>query len=113
MIRPTTVPNLDLIPAGLALAGHQPGRWTDAVVGATSSRHQAIVVDLPSMEHAEATARMAAVCDAAILVIECNAANREVVRQAVLRLEEAGVNLLGTILNKRSYPIPDSLYRWF
>jgi Mrp family chromosome partitioning ATPase len=51
-------------------------------------------------------------CDAALLVVESDQANREVVRQAGLRLAESGVRLLGVILNKRTYPIPEKLYRW-
>ena len=64
------------------------------------------------MARTEAAARVAAMCDAALLVVECNDANREVVRQAGLRLAEGGVRLLGVVLNKRTYPIPEKLYRW-
>lgn len=112
-VKPTTVPNLDLLPAGLASAGHQIGRYTDAVTLATTSNYHSIIIDLPSMDRSEASARMAGLCDAAILVVECNTANREVVRQAAQRLEECGVMLLGTVLNKRTFPIPEQLYRWF
>ncbi|HQY88709.1 MAG TPA: CpsD/CapB family tyrosine-protein kinase, partial [Tepidisphaeraceae bacterium] len=112
-VKPTTVPNLDLLPAGLASAGHQIGRWTDAVTLATTSSYHSIIIDLPSMDRSEASARMAGLCDAAILVVECNTANREVVRQAAQRLEECGVMLLGTVLNKRTFPIPEQLYKWF
>ncbi len=110
-IRRSGVAKLDVLPAGAASIGHQPGRWVDAVTAATQSGYHSIVVDLPSMAQSEATARTAALCDAAILVVECGRANREVVRQAALRLTDSGVNLLGVVLNKRIYPIPEKLYR--
>jgi Mrp family chromosome partitioning ATPase len=111
-VRQTGVPKLDLLSAGAASVGHQPGRWTEAVNVALDSEYEAVIVDLPSMARSESTARVAGMCDAALLVVECGGVNREVVRQAAMRLAESGVKLLGVVLNKRTYPIPDKLYRW-
>jgi uncharacterized protein involved in exopolysaccharide biosynthesis/Mrp family chromosome partitioning ATPase len=109
--RPTALQRLDVLTAGLAAQSCQPGRWADAVLAAIGSRYHNFVIDLPAMSRCVASARVAGQCDAAILVVECGDAKREVVRDAVARLHESNVRLLGVVLNKRSYPIPDSLYR--
>lgn len=111
-VRSTSIHKLDLLTAGAKSVGHQPGRWTEAASAALQLPYKAIVMDLPSIARSEASARAAAMCDAALLVVECDQSNREVVRQAALRLAESGVRLLGVVLNKRTYPIPESLYRW-
>lgn len=111
-VRATSIRNVDLLSAGARSVGHQPGRWTEAAAVALQLPYKAVVMDLPSIARSEASARVAAMCDAALLVVECNDANREVVRQAALRLAESGVRLLGVVLNKRTYPIPEKLYRW-
>lgn len=111
-VRPTSIPRLQLLSAGAASIGHQVGRWTEAATLSLQSSYKAVVLDVPSMARSEAAARVAAMCDAALLVVECGEINREVVRQATQRLAESGVRLLGVVLNKRTYPIPEKLYRW-
>jgi polysaccharide biosynthesis protein PslE len=111
-VRTSAVAKLDILPAGAASVGHQPGRWGDAAAMTLQSGYHCVVLDLPSMSRSESTARVAGMCDAALLVVEQGEVNREVVRQAALRLAESGVRLLGVVLNKRTYPIPEQLYRW-
>jgi Mrp family chromosome partitioning ATPase len=111
MIRTTSTSQLDLLPAGGTSIGHQPGRWVDAVRAGMNATAGIVVVDLPSMAQHEAAVRAAGSCDAAVLVVESGGINREVVRQAAIRLSESGVNLIGVVLNKRTYPIPEKLYR--
>jgi protein-tyrosine kinase len=112
LARQTAIAKLDVLTAGSTLNGHQPGRWTEAVMATAQSAYHAVVVDLPNMARCEATARVAGLCEAAILVVECNNANREVLREAAERLKESGVQLLGVVLNKRTFPIPEKLYNW-
>lgn len=111
-VRSSAIPKLDLLPAGAASIGHQPGRWGDAAAMTLQSGYHCVVLDLPSMSRSESSARVAGMCDAALLVVEQGEVNREVVRQAAIRLAESGVRLLGVVLNKRTYPIPEQLYRW-
>ena len=49
--------------------------------------------------------------DGVVLVIGCNSTRRETARAAKESLEAAGVPILGTVLNRRTYPIPEALYR--
>ena len=52
-----------------------------------------------------------ALVDGVILVVEANLTRREVARKAKERLESANVRLLGAVLNNRTFPIPETIYR--
>jgi polysaccharide biosynthesis transport protein len=49
--------------------------------------------------------------DGVILVVEANSTRREVARKAKESLESANVRLLGAVLNNRTFPIPETIYR--
>ena len=49
--------------------------------------------------------------DGVILVIEAEKTRREVAQRAKEQLEKAGAKILGTVLTKRKYYIPKSIYR--
>jgi protein-tyrosine kinase len=49
--------------------------------------------------------------DGVVLVVEANSTRRETARRIKENLEVANVRLLGVVLNNRSFPIPDALYR--
>jgi capsular exopolysaccharide synthesis family protein len=51
--------------------------------------------------------------DGVVLVVEANSTRRETTRQVKEHFEAAKVRLLGTVLNQRTFPIPESLYRKF
>jgi Mrp family chromosome partitioning ATPase len=48
--------------------------------------------------------------DGVVLVIEAHATRREAARKVKESLEAANVRLLGAVLNKRTFPIPEVLY---
>jgi len=49
--------------------------------------------------------------DGVILVVEANLTRREVARKAKESLESANIRLLGAVLNNRTFPIPETIYR--
>jgi protein-tyrosine kinase len=49
--------------------------------------------------------------DGVVLVVEANTTRRERARRAKKTLEVASVPVLGVVLNNRTFPIPDALYR--
>lgn len=51
--------------------------------------------------------------DGIILVLQSNTTRREAALKAKEGLETANVRLLGAILNKRTFPIPQNVYDWF
>jgi Mrp family chromosome partitioning ATPase len=51
--------------------------------------------------------------DGVVLVLEANATRKVAARRAKEILDAAGVNLLGVVLNNRTFPIPEAIYRTF
>ncbi len=49
--------------------------------------------------------------DGVVLVVEANSTRRETAKQAKESLETANVKILGAVLDKRTFPIPEALYR--
>jgi Mrp family chromosome partitioning ATPase len=49
--------------------------------------------------------------DGVVLVLEAHSTRREAARRAKENLEMADVRMLGVVLNNRTFPIPESLYR--
>lgn len=70
-----------------------------------------VILDCPpvhgSSEHRVLSARV----DGVVLVIEAGKTHRQVAFSAKKQLEEAGAKLLGVVMNKRKYYIPEFIYR--
>ncbi|NNF96738.1 MAG: CpsD/CapB family tyrosine-protein kinase [Halobacteria archaeon] len=71
-----------------------------------------IVLDGPPVFRSSETRLLASKVDANILVIRSGKTRKQIAYRAIQELEAAGGNVLGTILNRRKYYIPDWLYRW-
>ena len=76
-----------------------------------SSRFEHILICAPPADlHAESLALGQAV-DGVVLVVSANATRRDTVARVKSRFDDLGVPMLGVVLNDRTYPIPQSLYR--
>jgi Mrp family chromosome partitioning ATPase len=71
-----------------------------------------LLIDAPGARTSKDAELLGYVVDAAVLVIEANKTRRLAAGKAKERLEAAGVRLLGTVLNDRTFPIPDTLYKF-
>jgi Mrp family chromosome partitioning ATPase len=49
--------------------------------------------------------------DAVVLVVKHGGTRREVVKRAKETIERSGGKILGVVLNKRKFPIPEFLYK--
>ena len=70
-----------------------------------------VVVDLPAMLDSEASARLASLCDATVLICEADELRFEAAQQAMNRLRDAGARVTLAVLNKRRYPVPEWAYK--
>jgi len=71
-----------------------------------------IVFDGPPVFRASETRLLASKVDATILVIRSGKTRKQIAYRAIQELENAGGKVLGTVLNRRQYYIPDWLYKW-
>jgi Mrp family chromosome partitioning ATPase len=70
-----------------------------------------VLIDAPPLSSHSDAALLGQMADGIILIVEANSTRRENARIAKETLESANVKLLGAILNNRTYPIPEALYR--
>jgi Mrp family chromosome partitioning ATPase len=76
-----------------------------------STRFEHILICAPPADlHAESVALGQAV-DGVVLVVSANATRRDAVARVKSRFDDLGIPMLGVVLNDRTYPIPQSLYR--
>ena len=72
-----------------------------------------VLIDAPPLNRYADAALLGGMSDGMILVLEANVTRRETVRRVKENLVAAKVKLLGTVLNKRTYPIPERLVHKF
>jgi len=70
-----------------------------------------VLIDAPGTNSSRDAAVLGQLADAAVLVVEANTTRKLAARKAKEFLDHAGVQLMGTILNNRTFPIPEALYR--
>ncbi len=65
-----------------------------------------VIIDTAPVLVESTAAAIASQCDGTILVVHAEHTRREVAQDAQARLQQAGANILGAVLNKRQFPIP-------
>ena len=108
---PTNHPRLSLMPAGAAGMATRMLDRMELLITQSQEHFRHMVVDLPPLSSSPTAMRLAARCNAVLLVVECGNMHQEVVRKSVRALQGAGANVAGVVLNKRRFPIPDWLYQ--
>jgi Mrp family chromosome partitioning ATPase len=70
-----------------------------------------ILIDCPSLKEAEHAVILAPLVDGVVLVVEANRTQKDQFLYAERTIENAGGRILGHVLNKRTYVIPEWLHR--
>jgi Mrp family chromosome partitioning ATPase len=70
-----------------------------------------VLVDVQPVALDSTSALLAPLTDGVVLVVEANSTRREVARKVKEAMESAHVRLLGAVLNNRTFPIPEVIYR--
>ncbi len=70
-----------------------------------------VLVDCPSIKESGDAAYIASAVDGVVLVVSAENTRKEQVRNALNTIEMAEANVLGCVLNKRRYPIPNWIYK--
>jgi hypothetical protein len=99
-----------LLPEG---AGRWDGSWQYRrdCINLLRSEFDYALIDCSSLKESSDLLSVAPFVDGVILVIEANRTRREQIQHAERTIEKAQGKLLGHILNKRTYMIPDWIYR--
>jgi len=70
-----------------------------------------VLVDVAALGDANDAVLLGCGGDGVVLVLKANTSRRESARKAVQDLQTAKVRVLGAVLNQRTFPIPESIYR--
>jgi capsular exopolysaccharide synthesis family protein len=71
-----------------------------------------VLIDTPPANLYADAITLGRLSDGIILVLQSNATRREAALKAKEGCENASVRLLGAVLNKRTFPIPQNVYEW-
>ena len=113
-VHQTAVETLWLLPAGSTVDGlSRAPDWTNfrCVFESLRGRFSAIIADLPPVNLSSDAMIIGRLFDAAALGVEADLCGREAIQNAVSRLRRANPNVMGTVLNKRKFLVPEMLYR--
>jgi capsular exopolysaccharide synthesis family protein len=70
-----------------------------------------VLIEAPSISINGTATLLGPHADGIVLVVEAHSTRREVLRKAKENLELANVRLFGAVLNNRTFPIPETIYR--
>jgi len=76
-------------------------------------RFDCILLDAPALEESDIALRVAPLATGVLLVVAADSTSGDEVRLAHRELIKAGAVVAGCCLNRRRYPLPAFIYRWF
>ena len=105
--------NLWVLPAGspaVEIGGLMNSDALQARVAELRSDFNHVLIDAGALNRSSDAVPVARAADGVLLVLESNATRREAARNVIESLKSSSVRLLGAVLNKRTFPIPQNLY---
>jgi len=103
----------------LLSCGDQAEEWT-ALLGSDRTRARIqelradfdyVLIDAPAVNPGNDVIALGKSSEGVVMVLKANESRKEVARKAVKEFANAGVKVLGAVLNNRTFPIPDKIYR--
>jgi receptor protein-tyrosine kinase len=113
-LEPVSQENLWLLPSG-TLAVDSPSLLSSKVLGERIHELRQdfdfIVIDAPPLTRYSDAIVLSQHSDGLVLILEADSTRREAAATVAANLRSADVSVLAAVLNKRSYPIPSSIYQ--
>jgi Mrp family chromosome partitioning ATPase len=70
-----------------------------------------VLIDAPALSTCNDAILLGGLSDGVVVVLKANTSRRETARKAVQDLHAANVRVLGAVLNQRTFPIPEAIYK--
>jgi Mrp family chromosome partitioning ATPase len=106
--------NLFLISSG-ALAEDSPNLFASERLKTRLAELRAefdfVIIDAPPLTRYADAMALGHLTDGLVMVLEANSTRREAAQMAATNLRSSNIQILAAVLNKRTFPIPDSIYR--
>lgn len=107
-------PNLWLLSCGAEVDGMATMLGSDrmrALLPELQREFDYVLIDAPPIETSDDSLMLSRHAEGIVLVLRAHSSRRETARKAVRNLESANVRVLGAVLNHRTYPVPEAIYR--
>jgi Mrp family chromosome partitioning ATPase len=76
-----------------------------------SADYDSVIIDAPPVVMSPETPQIARFADGVVMVVRCGRTRREMVRRAINMVEQFDGDILGVVLNRKKYYIPDFIYQ--
>ncbi len=76
------------------------------------SSFEYVIVDAPPFASTSGAAAVASASDGVVLVLKANASRRESAQTALQEINGSNTRFLGVILNQRTFPVPQKIYKY-
>jgi protein-tyrosine kinase len=70
-----------------------------------------VIIDAPPLTRYSDAIALGQLSDGLVLILEANSTRREAALAAAESLRSFGIKIIGAVLNKRTFPIPEKIYR--
>jgi protein-tyrosine kinase len=113
-LRRTPLANLWLLTCGSPEKAEQTLNTSDSLqttIQQLRSQFDYVLIDTPPMNLFNDAVRLAASGDGIALVLKANSSRREIAQRMLLEARAANVRILGAVLNQRTFPVPESIYK--
>jgi len=114
IVHSTREANLDVIPIGKedpALIQIHLQNVFPELVRQAAAIYETVIFDAPAIVSSPETAPMVSQVDGVVLVVHSGKTKREVVQRSIETIHRSDGNVLGIILNRKKYYIPEFLYK--
>ncbi len=113
-LRPSGAPGLDVLPSeGVAADPYAlcTAEHVDPFLDYLRGQYHYAILDIAPVLAAPETALIAAEVDGVVLVVRAGKTKREVIQRSVQRLQKYHARVLGVVMNRQQYIIPEFIYR--
>jgi protein-tyrosine kinase len=113
IMRKTEFKNLTIIPSGSDISKKLDVFETERLqdlIGSLKKDFDYVIVDGQSVSGSSDVSIISKYFDGIVFVVECEKTRWEVLQQSKEKIKGVGGNILGVVLNKRIYYIPEKLY---
>lgn len=114
ILLPTKISNLTVLPGGKAASN--PSSLLEStkmknLLTEVKSRFEYVIIDTTPILSVTDAGIIGSETDGVLLVIQADRTKREVIQRAQSALAEAQAEIIGSVLTRVQYPIPDFIYR--
>jgi protein-tyrosine kinase len=107
-------PNLFLLSCGADPAGSQSLLSSDRMrfrMAELTKEFDYVLIDGTSVNTGNEAVSLGRAVDGVVLILKASSSRRDSVRETIQELKNASVRVLGAVLNQRTFPIPEGLYK--